>query len=328
MTNITSAVDLAVVVSGYLCKPKRSAYLSVRHQEDLRRIRPIVSFLIERYPDIFTKDLKPIVKVTQNSTDRMVREQILDKVDQLTSAKLDLFAAKGSNNRKLNLPSLLVSDFLPRESSSCNLTPSQANAYTAVIDEIVSPNQEFRSLSSFNMNHWEYKILESIIQSASFGYLKRISDQLKKNPMTSPFLAMNASMTSPEQSPVEYFSDNDEFTMKSYSKELSVTAGVYSYKSPSPLSPVGGESPIGGFSSLGFEGHSLSRGSSTSSTVNVNNNLLENSPRFQDPVKKWSKKREQGLRRRMISECKAIRGQVLKEGNAHPKIVIINFYGL
>ena len=42
-----------------MCKPRESAYMSIRHQVDLRRIRPVLTFLIENASSIFTRELKP-----------------------------------------------------------------------------------------------------------------------------------------------------------------------------------------------------------------------------------------------------------------------------
>ena len=42
-----------------LCRLVDSAYMSIRHEEDLRRIKPVVAYMIENVKDIFTCDLVP-----------------------------------------------------------------------------------------------------------------------------------------------------------------------------------------------------------------------------------------------------------------------------
>eukprot|EP00600_Ochromonadales_sp_CCMP1393_P007004 CAMPEP_0174958510 /NCGR_PEP_ID=MMETSP0004_2-20121128/2664_1 /TAXON_ID=420556 /ORGANISM="Ochromonas sp., Strain CCMP1393" /LENGTH=952 /DNA_ID=CAMNT_0016206731 /DNA_START=63 /DNA_END=2920 /DNA_ORIENTATION=+ len=56
----SSLVQLAYSVSPTICRPTNSAYMSIRHMEDLRKIRPVVSFILENYEEVFTEDLKPV----------------------------------------------------------------------------------------------------------------------------------------------------------------------------------------------------------------------------------------------------------------------------
>jgi hypothetical protein len=58
--NDSNAMQLAYYMAPFLCRRENSAYMSLRHMEDLRKIRPVLSFLIENYSEIFALDIKPI----------------------------------------------------------------------------------------------------------------------------------------------------------------------------------------------------------------------------------------------------------------------------
>ncbi len=49
-----SLMQLAYSISPTICRPLNCAYMSLRHKEDLNKIRPVILFLIENYTDIFT----------------------------------------------------------------------------------------------------------------------------------------------------------------------------------------------------------------------------------------------------------------------------------
>jgi hypothetical protein len=58
--NESSLLQLSYCISPTICRPITSAYMSIRHMEDLKKIRPVVSFIIENYDDLFVFDLKPV----------------------------------------------------------------------------------------------------------------------------------------------------------------------------------------------------------------------------------------------------------------------------
>lgn len=49
-----SLMQLAYSISPTICRPLHCAYMSLRHKEDLNKIRPVLLFLVENYADIFT----------------------------------------------------------------------------------------------------------------------------------------------------------------------------------------------------------------------------------------------------------------------------------
>jgi hypothetical protein len=310
MVNSTNAGDLALVVSPYVCKPEKSAFMSIRHMDDLRRIRPIIAFIVERCLDIFTKDLKPLPKLipADNGSSKLLRMQSKDSSSAfyMASDAKDSPVVSTSSSRKVMLPTLLVSadsTSLSRDSSTSSVSSFTMSSALSE-DTSLSQNPELpRSLSSLNITRWEMKILENIVQHISTSYLKRNADYFRRNQATNPTLSMSSSDMSSSN---DHLSDMDDNLMKNYSKDLSVSAGVYSYRTSISMSPTGLDSPTGAFSNLAIN-------TSDPAFTFRHGNAFENSPRFQD-AKKWTRRRERGLRRRLISECKAIRNQV---GESH-----------
>eukprot|EP01035_Chromulina_nebulosa_P032884 gene32884-43980_t len=56
-----SLLQLSYCISPTICRPSSGAYMSIKHMEDLRRIRPIIAFIVENFEEVFTSDLKPTV---------------------------------------------------------------------------------------------------------------------------------------------------------------------------------------------------------------------------------------------------------------------------
>ena len=55
----SNPTQLAFNLSPFICRPFNSAYMSIRHMEDLLKTRPVIAFMIENFNDIMTKDLFP-----------------------------------------------------------------------------------------------------------------------------------------------------------------------------------------------------------------------------------------------------------------------------
>lgn len=56
----TNLIQLAYCVSPTICRPTTSAYMSIRHMEDLRKVRPVISFIIENCDEVFVDGLQPL----------------------------------------------------------------------------------------------------------------------------------------------------------------------------------------------------------------------------------------------------------------------------
>ncbi len=63
-------MQLGYCVSPTVCRPTTSAYMSIRHMEDLKKIRPLVCFVVENCEDVFTPGLKPTPASSASSPDR------------------------------------------------------------------------------------------------------------------------------------------------------------------------------------------------------------------------------------------------------------------
>jgi hypothetical protein len=49
----SGVVQLAFIMAPTICRPLNHAYMSIRHMEQLKKIRPVILFLIENYADVF-----------------------------------------------------------------------------------------------------------------------------------------------------------------------------------------------------------------------------------------------------------------------------------
>jgi hypothetical protein len=66
--NDANVSQLVFIFAPLLCKPQNSAYMSVHHMEDLRKLRPILQILVENQLEIF-KEAKPCVTVNISSSE-------------------------------------------------------------------------------------------------------------------------------------------------------------------------------------------------------------------------------------------------------------------
>lgn len=53
--NDANISQLVFIFAPLLCRPPNSAYMSVRHMEDLRKLRPTLQVVVENYLEIFSK---------------------------------------------------------------------------------------------------------------------------------------------------------------------------------------------------------------------------------------------------------------------------------
>lgn len=112
--NESSLLQLSFTVSPTICRPTTSAYMSIRHLEDLKKIRPVMSFIIENYDDIFYGLSSSKASVASPSLDRisnmMSTSMIVDpapvKRDDLSASSND--SADGLSSFDLLRSSLMV----------------------------------------------------------------------------------------------------------------------------------------------------------------------------------------------------------------------------
>ena len=99
--NDSGVVQLAYTVSPTICRPVTSAYMSLRHMEDLKKIRPVILFLIENYSEMFSpiripskpQEVKPLpivetVEAERKLSDMMATAMVIDVAPKIEEPKV------------------------------------------------------------------------------------------------------------------------------------------------------------------------------------------------------------------------------------------------
>lgn len=84
----SNPAQLSLLLAPNICRPISGAYMSIHHQEDLKKIRPLIGFIIENFPQIFTKDLKSIATLDLPSSTASAKQSKLMRVDDSPKAKV------------------------------------------------------------------------------------------------------------------------------------------------------------------------------------------------------------------------------------------------
>lgn len=61
-------MQLTSSVTPTICRPLTSSYMSIRHMEDLKKLRPVIAFFIENYLDLFTVVRSSSIKLTTSES--------------------------------------------------------------------------------------------------------------------------------------------------------------------------------------------------------------------------------------------------------------------
>eukprot|EP00598_Pedospumella_elongata_P005631 CAMPEP_0184974846 /NCGR_PEP_ID=MMETSP1098-20130426/6214_1 /TAXON_ID=89044 /ORGANISM="Spumella elongata, Strain CCAP 955/1" /LENGTH=819 /DNA_ID=CAMNT_0027497495 /DNA_START=135 /DNA_END=2594 /DNA_ORIENTATION=+ len=84
----SNLIQLAYSIAPTICRPINSAYMSIRHMEDLRKIRPVISFIMENYEEIFSEGFEPVSPVkfsTDASGHKVPSSFAYDKTEDISS---------------------------------------------------------------------------------------------------------------------------------------------------------------------------------------------------------------------------------------------------
>jgi hypothetical protein len=83
----SNLIQLAYCIAPTICRPMTSAYMSIRHMEDLRKIRPVISFIMENYDEIFTDEIGPSspIKAYNSSRDLGLTSSFFDKSEDISN---------------------------------------------------------------------------------------------------------------------------------------------------------------------------------------------------------------------------------------------------
>ena len=123
--------------------------MSIRHVEDLRKIRPLVAFIIERFPDIFTKDFRPNIKPIPAAI--VLNRPMMNLNTSFNDSFENIPIPNNKSSTNKNIPNLLI--------------PSPTNeAYTVLLESLPSA----RSSVNINSSEWKVSFNEYFIK---FSYL-------------------------------------------------------------------------------------------------------------------------------------------------------------
>lgn len=270
------AMDIAVVISPSIFKPSKSAYMSIRHIEDLRRVRPIIAFLVEKYPDIFTKDLRPIPVQTIKQS---VSEDLSSKSNDGYKEIAEDFISEAPDSVKSNISidsqstPIIASngyDSYTSNHNNVNMHITVSNNYVSQYSTM-SPGNSPKSPpleNNSNISKVEIKVLESIVSTRITAYLKGYFERMKLLSFSYSTESPSLLWTQPDSQDDSYnatemdvdISCNNDMSIAgihsmsaassvfltsiSRKDELLVTAGVYVYKtSPNSSSTQFSSSP-------------------------------------------------------------------------------------
>jgi hypothetical protein len=100
----SSLMQLTSSVTPTICRPLSSSYMSIRHMEDLKKLRPVIAFFIENYLDIFTVVRNASTKLsTSESPSIELSVPSLDRsnsVSETASMIVDCSTKEGSEESK------------------------------------------------------------------------------------------------------------------------------------------------------------------------------------------------------------------------------------
>jgi hypothetical protein len=196
-----SYTQLAFTMAPYFCRPHNSAFMSIRHQEDLRRIRPVIAYMIENFSAIF-RDLRPVEGSTEKrslSYDSAASSEGKSKSNSDVPAAKKLTHAHGVptvplalvNPNEMDSPSY-DNSFVDGSAHSAALaadTPMPGRAgngffggpeahHGAALMDTAAP----RSSNSASYQTWEWKVVEMIVSSRVDSFLK-VGDVRRFNPL-------------------------------------------------------------------------------------------------------------------------------------------------
>lgn len=167
--NEASLMQLAHSISPTICRPLTSAYMSIRHMEDLKRIRPVILFLIENYDEVFllnrfssfyspgkishasSSDFNDVDYTSGMLSDIMASAMVIDSHKaQMVDAKTD----SASTEFPFMKPNLLV--MIPSGGASGG---SEVSSNSSV--EMESDHEKPQTLGhSYSDNEWKVRLLE------------------------------------------------------------------------------------------------------------------------------------------------------------------------
>lgn len=275
--NNNNASQLSMVISPIICKPIRSAsYMSIRHMEDLRKIRPIISFMIENFSEIFTKDLKA----------KSNKMNIIDKQFDLSSSTglLNSLAVSSPTPHDNRFSGTSLSPKYPVSSISIPVTsnigiPVITTEQTHILMD-VGDNSKYLSSSTMNQNEpnsfdtssSEWQILEILLKQS-----------------VDSFVCSKFTYTRKDRGDLKHLNSNSQISTSANGARSNVNSSSIRRQ---PSSDLGGHSRPG------------------TPATNVLSSSYGQNPSRRAALNTGLEPREPGQRRKMIAECKALRSQI------------------
>jgi hypothetical protein len=155
--NEASLMQLAYSISPSICRPLSSSYMSIRHMEDLKKIRPVILFLIENHSDIFAVNRFSASFVDNRDNDNIITDKTGLLSDIMASAMVidsstqrSQSAADDHNKLSITIsPPSVSADQTPHSDTS---HPSYAKPNLLVLIPTPPTNSDTASTSSAEMD--------------------------------------------------------------------------------------------------------------------------------------------------------------------------------
>jgi len=154
----SSLMQLASSITPTILRPLTSAYMSLRHLEDLKKLRPIVVFLIDNYLDLFTIVRPPLSVKTSlecNSIDFYVPS--IDRTASISDMMIDLTTKDPNEESKSRTPDGIILPFT--KPNLLVMIPSSSNAMDTSHD---SDTDSEKSVERYSDNEWRVRFIYSL----------------------------------------------------------------------------------------------------------------------------------------------------------------------
>lgn len=161
----SNPTQLAFNLSPFICRPFDSAYMSIRHMEDLLKIRPVIAFMIENFNEIMTKDLcpRPPVETTASS---IVHSNSTIKLPSPIRNQSHKHLSDGAAKHYVSYP-FPPNIQIPFEDEKIDNHSSNNNNFV-----IQDYNDIQHASRNINFQSWEWKMLETLTVARLGGILK------------------------------------------------------------------------------------------------------------------------------------------------------------
>jgi len=163
----SNPTQLAFNLAPFICRPYNSAYMSIRHMEDLLKIRPVIAFLIEHFNEILTKDVQPRPPVVVSSSQTKPNNNYNDLPSPIRNQ---------SHRVSDNIKPHVSYPFPPNIQIPFDDEKSTNHNNTNAID-----NDVHHVSRNINFQSWEWKMLETLTVARLDGILKESSMRSNRN---------------------------------------------------------------------------------------------------------------------------------------------------